>query len=121
MSLFGKIVSFILNDALVKTLANSKTFQRFALKTDAMAKSAKVAGTDAVAKAEQVAKDKIKEQVSKVENAKPSDEGFSFYAFVQEFKTEMASKAPAKLNTRTKAQALASAKAKAQAKRGRGK
>ena len=35
---FGKVMSWIVNEAVVKALANNKTFQRFALKTDTFAR-----------------------------------------------------------------------------------
>ena len=104
MSMFGKIVQFLLNDALVKTLANSKTFQRFALKTDAMAKNAKTASADAMGKVEVMAKDKIKEQVSKVQTAKPSDD-FNFHAFLKDFTEEISGKDISKPKSKAKIKA----------------
>jgi hypothetical protein len=89
MSIFARVVSYLLNDALVKTLANSKTFQRFALKTDALAKQARTQGTEAA----EVAQQKLKEQVSKVKNAPPAEEGqFNFHAFLKEFGEEVTGK-----------------------------
>ena len=35
---FGKIMTWIANEVVVKTLANNKTFQRFALRTDTFAR-----------------------------------------------------------------------------------
>ncbi len=86
--LFGKVVSFIMNDALVKTLANSKIFQRFAVKTDAMAKEAKVAGVKAAQKAESVAKQTVNEHMSKVKTAEASKE-FSIHSILKEFSEEV--------------------------------
>lgn len=41
--LFGKMIAHFLNEVIVKALANSKTFQRFALKTDTYIQSKKAA------------------------------------------------------------------------------
>jgi hypothetical protein len=34
MSFIGRLANYVLNEFLVNTLANSKTFQRFAVRTD---------------------------------------------------------------------------------------
>jgi hypothetical protein len=93
MSFFGRIVSFILNDALVKGLANSKAFQSFALKTDAMAQAAKKSAGEAATIAEQQAKKRMQEQIHKVNTAKSTDE-FNIHAFIKEFSQEISGKAP---------------------------
>jgi hypothetical protein len=44
MSFFSRVVSYVFNELLVEGLANSKTFQRFAVRTDAALKEAKTSG-----------------------------------------------------------------------------
>ncbi len=47
---FGKILTWIANEVVVKTLANNKTFQRFALRTDTFARENYSKAKDTISK-----------------------------------------------------------------------
>jgi hypothetical protein len=44
MSFFSRVFSYVFNELLVDVLANSKTFQRFAVRTDAALRESKTSG-----------------------------------------------------------------------------
>mmetsp|Transcript_1962 Transcript_1962/g.5777 ORF Transcript_1962/g.5777 Transcript_1962/m.5777 type:complete len:80 (-) Transcript_1962:339-578(-) len=46
MSFFGRVFSYVANQLLVDTLANSRTFQRVAIKTDEALRQATVKGAE---------------------------------------------------------------------------
>mmetsp|Transcript_8999 Transcript_8999/g.26966 ORF Transcript_8999/g.26966 Transcript_8999/m.26966 type:complete len:85 (-) Transcript_8999:3189-3443(-) len=45
MSFFGKVFSYVFNEALVQGLANSKTFQRFAVRSSKIVEELQSKGT----------------------------------------------------------------------------
>ena len=50
MSFFQRVAHHVVNEVMVKGLANSKTFQRFAVRTDANLQQMKKSGTETVEK-----------------------------------------------------------------------
>ena len=84
MNFVARIVEFLVSDALVKKLANSKNFQKFALKTHTMSKDL---GKN-LAEGTEVAKKTIQEQ-AKVVNKNNTNEGFSVSTFLAEFTNEI--------------------------------
>jgi di/tripeptidase len=81
MSFIGKIVGYFVNEIVVKVLANNKTFQRFAVKTDhhikTSAEKAKGVSEVIVTKAKTTAEKKINDVAQK------DTEGFNFGLFVK--------------------------------------
>lgn len=81
MSFIGKIVGYFVNEIVVKVLANNKSFQRFAVKTDHHIKSgkekAKGMGEHIVTTAKTTAEKKINDA------AQAQTEGFNFGLFVK--------------------------------------
>lgn len=88
--LFGRIVAQFMNEVLVKALANSKTFQRFALRTDGFIQAQKsavnVVKEDALKKGGEALK-------SSASNKKLEIGGIDFGKFFHEFKEEIAASA----------------------------
>ena len=84
MSFFMRIVQFFVNDALVKGLAKSKTFQQFALKTDTLRQNM-VNG--------KIMQESTKEFTQQMKAAaaanKTKENGFSFAQFWIEFTEEI--------------------------------
>ncbi|GLD96638.1 hypothetical protein PINS_up005322 [Pythium insidiosum] len=67
MSFFQRLVSYVVNDVAVKTLANSRAFQRFALKTHYHVEDAKhlaSTGAESLSSAIQKNAPKVKEFAS---------------------------------------------------------
>ena len=92
----GKVFSYIANEIIVKTLANNKGFQRFALKLDSFVASKKetvLKNSEEYIKAGQAA---IKDGASKVHQTTTEKIGFDFQKFAsvlqEEIKTDLVSK-----------------------------
>ncbi len=86
MSFIGKLVSYFVNEIVVRTLANNKSFQRFAVKTDTFIKekqsTATAVGEEIVNKAKSKGDEVLKTHGSKVNDAVAAKSGFNFAAFV---------------------------------------
>jgi hypothetical protein len=87
--LFGKLVAHFMNEVIVKTLANSRWFQRFALRTDTFIQNKKTAAT--------VLKDDALKKGSEKLTASAADKslefgGIDFGKFIHEFKEEIGGK-----------------------------
>lgn len=81
--MIGKIISWLMNDIIVRTLANSKRFQGLALRIDAfLSKNKQVVEEQYVKNGEKV----MKENVAKL---KESRMGMYAQAFVREMKVEV--------------------------------
>ena len=86
--LFSKIIGYFLNEVIVKTLANSKSFQRFALKMDSFITTKKTAVSN-------IADEAVKKGAEVIKDKAPLKEGnfvvggIDFGAFVKEFKAEI--------------------------------
>jgi hypothetical protein len=84
--LFGKLVAHFLNEVIVKTLANSRAFQRFALKTDTFIQTKKTAAAvikdDALKKSHEAIKQSAADKSLEFG-------GIDFGKFLHEFKEEI--------------------------------
>ena len=92
MSFIGKLISHFLNEIIVRTLANNKSFQRFAVKTDSVIKTqqtnAKVVGEEIVNKAKVTGDELLKTHGSKLNEVVKEKAGFNVAVFVSHLKDE---------------------------------
>ena len=85
----GKVFSYIANELIVKTLANNKSFQRFAVKIDSFVASKKevvLKNSDEYIKAGHAV---IKEGASKVHQTATEKMGFDFQKFASVLQEEI--------------------------------
>ena len=92
MSFIGKLISHFLNEIIVRTLANSKSFQRFAVKTDSVIKTqqtnAKVVSEELLNKAKVTGDEILKTHGSKLNEAVKEKSGFNLALFLTHLKDE---------------------------------
>lgn len=114
MSFLGRIMHYILGEVLVKSLANSKTFQRFAVKTDAIItkNKAKIAEhSDKIAEQAKMKADAILSEAKKGNAGAVAEPQSGLAKFWSDFTNEIKGDV-AKLKEATEAAAQKSASAK---------
>lgn len=91
-----RVANYIANEVLIKGLANSRTFQRFAVKTDSSIKEMHKTGTDNVSKAfEDIAGQQIRTSSTQAASAtgppQPPLRGFPGFvsAFIKELRSDI--------------------------------
>lgn len=89
--LFGKLVAHFLNEVIVKTLANSRTFQRFALRTDTFIQTQKTTAAQLKDQAVKNAREKV---TAKAETGGLEAGGIDWGKFFIEFRDEISGKGP---------------------------
>ena len=87
--LFQKLIGYFLNEFIVKTLANNKSFQRFALKIDAFVTTKKAAVNNITEEAVKKGGEAIKSKAAPIQNGKLEIGGIDFGKFASEFKNEI--------------------------------
>lgn len=94
MSFIGKLVGYFVNELIVKTLANSKSFQRFAVRSDSFIKDkkhvAKAVSQEVIVKAKSTSDTIIKEKGGKINEVVADKSGFDLGVFLSHMKEEMA-------------------------------
>ena len=91
----NRVTNYVANEILIKGLANSRTFQRFAIRTDQTLNEMKKNGTDQLNSAfEEVAKQQVRNASSKTTAAGPPTppmRGFSGFAsaFFKEIRKDL--------------------------------
>jgi hypothetical protein len=83
--LFGRVISMIFDKLLVETLANSKTFQRFALRIDANITKSKAKTQELLKEGEVL----LKQNAGKLTEKATEKSGFDFATFVKTFQEEL--------------------------------
>jgi len=81
MSFIGKIVGYFVNEIVVKVLANNKSFQRFAVKTDHHIKNSAQKAKDVSERVATTAKTTAEKKIN--DAAQAEKEGFNFGLFVK--------------------------------------
>ena len=100
MSFIGKLVGYFMNELIVKTLANSKSFQRFAIRSDSFIKDkkqvAKTVSEEVIIKAKSTSDTIIKEKGGHINNVVADKSGFDLGVFLSHMKDEMVENQKAK-------------------------
>ena len=97
MSFIGKLIGYFVNELIVKTLANSKGFQRFAVRSDnfvqAKKKVVRDVGEEVIIKAKNSSEDIIKDKGNKISDVVADKSGFNLGVFFKHLKEEMSKNA----------------------------
>jgi hypothetical protein len=91
-----KIANYIGNEVIIKGLANSRTFQRFAVRTDASIKEMHKTGSDSLNKTfDEITGEQITKATTKGGPPQPPLRGFPGFvsAFFKELKSDVVGKA----------------------------